>query len=291
MVGETNSERKQLWTIILLLKAPVIAWFVISLVAAIAKVEVSPNLFWLYLPFYVGLVAILCLPFFWKGSISYKEIIPRLFRRSEGVSILLAALPIALWIAVLVFRLSKTDHPFTTSPFWSNKDTLIHYPSLILSVFSQLAGLMAIGLIANARDYGNRVKFLLILTGISIAIPLGQYALMIYSADERTAEMINQFANLWFEPVKNVGLALVVFGLLNRGKSSVQAIAMFLLLLLLIPFIGNINDLASMGIGLFSGGAIILIVNYWQQSGRWLEWSKQGSDEYSDQSDSTAASG
>ena len=260
-------EKRNLWVILILLKAPM---FVMAMIFAVMSSRSNAlESIALLLGFFYSLfaLAILVLPAFWQGSLGYREIIKRIMRRSDGLSIVLAILPVAMWlVAVTIFNFQAGRPLGFFSPgvlFAPSKYQVQNLLSVLISVPSTLIGLL---LFANASNYRDRIKFILMAIGITIFIRITQFGLNYFTFKAIQSPQFLQMISPVRDIALEIGKGIVILGLLQRGKSSIKSIATFLAAYFVIQFFAPLGWIEPMMIGLFGGGAIIWLVNYVQQA-------------------------
>jgi hypothetical protein len=266
MVGEANTERKQLWAVVLLTKAPAMAWFALIEFISPMKVKFEPNIWWILLPSCVFSLLLFTMPFVWQGSLNCRNISRRIFRHSDRVSLFLAIIPTLVWAIALTIFTSKSSHPFSLhfpTRLFSRSEVQLQ---TLLSVFlNSTSGLLGILLICNASKFANRVKFLVFSFALGILPITLNYFLLKYRLGFELVGPTQNYFSPWPEVIEQAGILIVILGLMQRGRSSVLSIAVFLGAYWAFQVFGLYEDIPSMVIGLFGGGAIILIVNYLQQ--------------------------
>ena len=133
-----------------------------------------------------------------------------------------------------------------------------------MSVFGAGAIAVAKLIIVNASNFGDRVLFLSLFAGANILTALIQFGWMISNGIPQGVD-----ASL-YSPIPSLliitGSYLVMLGLIQRGRSSIQAVTIFLVLVWLMETQGGSRNSLAIGAGLFGGAALIWMVNFIQQS-------------------------
>jgi hypothetical protein len=218
------------------------------------------------LPVVFGL-AIFTLPAFWTGSLGYRKIFKRVCRKSDGFSLVLALVPLILWLAAYAFFNIQAGQPIGFYlPTWLFKPSEYKLQALLLIFITNPSGLIGLLVLANSSNYSDRIKFILLATAISIFIRVAQFGASYMMMPKPLGDPVLQAISPVFDILRDIGMAIVIVGLLQRGRNSVKAIAIFLCAYTLIQFFASLGRVEPMMIGLLGGGAIIWIVNYLQQA-------------------------
>jgi hypothetical protein len=271
-----QSEKSRLLELFLLMQVPSVLAFVSFMFMVPTNETVVSNMWWIIGPMGVISLYVIALPFFWKGGLSYKEVMRRVFRRPDGLSIALAVLPIILWVSTLLLLVKSPERPYS-----------LHLPSLLfekgqfrpqilaLSLMGGLSGSLGVLLITNAARYSTRVKFMCLFFGFEIIFRFVEYAWSYSKFQGVPHEIAAKLISPVFDITLSIGFFAVILGLMQRGRSSVQAIAVFLTTYLVFRYTGFYESSLEAAIGLFGGAALIHLVNYFQHSGHKFRWSAE----------------
>jgi hypothetical protein len=271
-----QSEKSRLLELFLLMKVPSVLAFVSVMFMVPTNETVVSNMWWIIGPMGVISLFVLALPFFWKGELSYKEVIRRVFRRPGGLSIALAVLPIILWVSALFLLVKSPERPYSLHlPSFLFKQGQFRSQILVSGLLGGLSGTVGVLVFANATQYSTRVKFMCLFFGFDIIFRFVQYSWSYYKFQGISHEIAAKFISPVFDIILSIGFFAVIVGLMQRGRSSVQAIAVFLTTYLVFRYTASNESSREAAIGLFGGSAVIHLVNYLQKSGLWVRWSPE----------------
>ncbi len=260
-------EQWNLWLTLFLMKGPMIIWALTFMFFDIPASANRPNLLLIMGPSVVLGVLIMCMPIFWKGSLSYREMVKRISRKSDGISIVLAILPIVLLlVSQVLFNLHMGNKIGIQLPSFQYDSTEARTMSLAAIFVSVPSGLVALLIFANASDYADRVKFVLLAAGIPIFVQVIQFVSFTISTKELPSGQLLQMISPILTIVLEAGKAIVLIGLLHRGRSSIKAFTVFLGAFFLVQFFMYLTRAESVAMGLIGGGTFIWIVNYFQHN-------------------------
>jgi hypothetical protein len=273
-------EKQHLWTVVALLLAPSLISIPFRLLLGLFK-----NLaHWGY-SLQVGIatavsILLFALPFFWKGNLSWREIWKKIGCRSDGVSILLAIAPIAIWFTAVILLTAQSVQPyFPRLPLWVLENLPYKVESILSLFVTSWTGPIGILLLANASTFADRIKYLMIFACSIVFYVLAEYGYMILTSTPTERESFNSFNSPMTNIVYQIGFNILLVGLMQRGKNSVKAIAIMLFSLWIVRFLGMSSNIIAMAMGLFGGAGLIFLVNYLQRTGRWVRWSAESAVE------------
>lgn len=257
---------------------PTLFWLTASWIPDVTHSAAFQGIYWTTGSSVLFGVLIVALPFIWKGSPSGGKILKGLFQPVDLLSILLALLPVAIWIGALysksqdltssfnsAFHLQLPFKGLLTSPFW-----LLIVTSSIVSVVASVFSMLAICSATIPRD---RFLFLAILGFLGVVTALAQYGVALSQGLPRQvpASLYSPMSAL----IQQLGVLAVIGALLQRERHLLQSVAIFLIsewMLLVMP---NSRDNIATAIGLFGGAVVIFVVNFLQRTGRWVRWSAE----------------
>ena len=224
MVQSSGNERGQLLTIIIVLLFPTFFWVVFSLLNSSIPAD-APWRDWLHVPTYSASAILLVLPFLWKGSLSFKSVIGRVFRKSDWATVCVSLIPMILFVGAMLVLPQDPNNPYHFGQLTNIFAPSPYRTQLLLTVFLiNISGIYALVLISNATKLGDRVLFFGLRFGIGIVLVVTQFVINLSHG------LPGPDAMKYISPLPIVfemlGSFLVICGLMRLGRNSVQAVAL-----------------------------------------------------------------
>ncbi len=269
-----GKEKGQLLVLALLMMLPSIFWLGILSIYKVFHLTMSSPMDWTRLPGLFVNLAMFVLPFLWKGKLNGVAVLRRTFQSFDLTSVFVALVPLVIWIGALYTLTASSNQPFqlhapfvglTESPFWLQ--------ALANSLIGGGAHIFAMLVIASATKSSERAVTMVAITVFGIFVSLANYATIYWGNDLRgvPVSVYSPMPSI----LREIGTLACVLALVTRGKFGGLSVAVFLLSTWLLPWMGNPRNSGAISIGLLGGSLVILLVNYLQQSGKWVRWSAE----------------